>query len=706
MPTYDPTTKTYILTEEEQNYALAEDDFDVHITGNALDNILTGNGTDNRLDGNGGRDTLIGGAGDDRYVLRSVDVTITELADEGDDLIISYIDVDLNDHANVEHAILDGTALHATGSSGSNQIYGNGLANILDGGEGDDILESAGGNDTLDGGRGADQMTGGLGDDVYVVDDLNDIVVEAEGGGTDRVEALIGFSLAPLAHIENLTLIGTGSIDGTGNELVNVIVGNGGNNILDGKAGSDRLEGGAGNDTYVIDADDTLLEGENGGTDTVRITDAYAPATYTLSDNFENLAVAGARDFTATGNALNNNLTGSGGADTFKGEDGNDTLDGGGGADHLEGGKGDDMLLGGAGADMMIGGLGNDLYFVDSSGDTVTEEAGGGAFDRVIAKVSYALTANVEYLALENAGGNINGTGNALDNTMFGNGGSNVLDGGAGRDQLYGATGADTVHGGDGDDSIHEAGGDNDMLYGDAGNDSLEGEGGDDLLDGGTGADSLKGGAGNDTYVVDSSADLVTETAGGGFDTVQAGASFALALDAEVEALTAMGKGALDLSGSDTANALLGNAAANRLRGNGGNDTISGQGGKDRLSGGLGNDVLTGGSDSDVFVFDAAPNRKANLDRIVDFNVRDDTIWLDNAVFRKLGKGTEAKPGKLNKGFFTIGSKAKDKNDFLVYDSKKGVLFYDLDGSGKGKAVEIASLKKGLKMTELDFFVV
>lgn len=76
-------------------------------------------------------------------------------------------------------------------------------------------------------------------------------------------------------------------------------------------------------------------------------------------------------------------------------------------------------------------------------------------------------------------------------------------------------------------------------------------------------------------------------------------------------------------------------------------------------------------------------------------------------MFTKLGKkGTEANPAKLKKAFFTIGDKAKDKNDYVIYDNKKGKLFYDADGSGKAKQVEIATLSKKLKMTEKDFFVI
>jgi Ca2+-binding RTX toxin-like protein len=150
----------------------------------------------------------------------------------------------------------------------------------------------------------------------------------------------------------------------------------------------------------------------------------------------------------------------------------------------------------------------------------------------------------------------------------------------------------------------------------------------------------------------------------------------------------------------------VGNDDANVIKGGTGKDVIAGGAGDDTISGGLGNDVLTGGAGKDVFVFDTKLNRKTNLDKIADFSVRDDTIWLDNKYMSKLGKGTELKPGKLNKAFFTIGDHAKDKNDYLVYDSKKGVLYYDADGSGNGKAVEIATLKKGLKMTYHDFFVI
>ncbi len=147
------------------------------------------------------------------------------------------------------------------------------------------------------------------------------------------------------------------------------------------------------------------------------------------------------------------------------------------------------------------------------------------------------------------------------------------------------------------------------------------------------------------------------------------------------------------------------------LKGTAGADEYVGSAFADKMNGGLGNDVLTGGAGRDVFVFSTKlgtykTNKTTNFDKILDFNVKDDSIWLDNAVFKKLGKGTELKPGKLKKDFFATGTKAADVNDYLVYNKKTGVLSYDADGSGKGKAIEFAQLQKNLKLTDKDFFII
>jgi len=133
--------------------------------------------------------------------------------------------------------------------------------------------------------------------------------------------------------------------------------------------------------------------------------------------------------------------------------------------------------------------------------------------------------------------------------------------------------------------------------------------------------------------------------------------------------------------------------------------------GNDTVNGGAGNDTLFGGAGSDVFVFNsklgtASTDRVVNFDTIVDFNVKAGSLWLDNAIFRKLGSGTAANPTQLDREFFVTGSKARERDDYLIYNKATGVLSYDADGSGSGRPVEFAQLKKGLALTYKDFFVI
>ncbi|MFC4174803.1 hypothetical protein ACFOYU_22575 [Microvirga sp. GCM10011540] len=166
------------------------------------------------------------------------------------------------------------------------------------------------------------------------------------------------------------------------------------------------------------------------------------------------------------------------------------------------------------------------------------------------------------------------------------------------------------------------------------------------------------------------------------------------------------GDGADFLNGSSGNDRLYGGDGADFLKGGSGNDRLYGQDGNDWLYGGSGNDIMSGGKGRDTFVFDAKPHKRMNLDKITDFNVKYDTIYLDNKVFKKLGKGSEFKPGKLKSSYFERDSSADDRNDYLIYNKKNGVLYYDADGSGSGRAVEIARLDKNLKLTNKDFFIV
>lgn len=142
-------------------------------------------------------------------------------------------------------------------------------------------------------------------------------------------------------------------------------------------------------------------------------------------------------------------------------------------------------------------------------------------------------------------------------------------------------------------------------------------------------------------------------------------------------------------TGSDV---IIGNAAANILKGGSGND---------RLYGLEGNDTLSGGAGRDIFVFSKKPSAKSNYDRILDYSVADDTIYLENAVFTKLGS-----PDKLSTAAFWIGAKAHDPSDRILYDNVQGGLYYDADGTGKTASVAIAQLSKNLKMTAAEFVIV
>jgi Ca2+-binding RTX toxin-like protein len=156
---------------------------------------------------------------------------------------------------------------------------------------------------------------------------------------------------------------------------------------------------------------------------------------------------------------------------------------------------------------------------------------------------------------------------------------------------------------------------------------------------------------------------------------------------------------------------IFGSFGNDALLGESGKDYVSGGAGRDIVNGGLHNDRLSGGADSDAFVFDSKlgtskTDRKVNFDKITDFDVRLDSFWLDNKIFKKLGSGTLSDPGDLNREFFVTGSKARERDDYLIYNRKTGVLSYDSDGSGSKAAVEFAQLSKGLKLTYNDFSVI
>jgi Ca2+-binding RTX toxin-like protein len=617
------------------------------LVGNTAANTLIGLGGNDLLDGGEGADTLIGGTGDDTYVVDNANDQVKELAGEGFDTVQSRINYTLG--ANVENLTLIGiAAINGTGNAADNVLVGNDAANILDGGLGADTMRGGKGNDTylvesasdqvvenadegydtiivnelsgyalganvealtlgagvvngtgnalnntlrgnaannlLDGGAGADVMFGGAGDDIYVVDNAFDIVVENAAAGSDTIRSSVTYALS--SNVEKLELTGSANIDASGNDLNNIVIGNAGNNRLDGGFGADVMTGGLGNDTYIVDnVGDVVTESLNEGTDRVR-----SSITYALNANVEELELAGTADINATGNALSNVLIGN---------------------------SGNNVLDGGAGADSMSGGAGDDTYIVDSVGDVVVELTASGTDKvNVVGLAAYTLTDNVEALVL--GVGSIDGSGNALNNTLTGNSGANTLDGKGGADTMIGGAGNDTYivdNAGDvvvenlneGTDRVKSAvtytlaanveeleltGAANIDAIGNSLANLLIGNSGNNTLDGGLGADSMAGGAGDDTYIIDNVGDAVTELVSSGMDTVNVVGLAAYTLTDNVEALV-LGAGSIDGSG---------NALNNTLTGNSGANTLDGKAGADTMVGGAGNDIYIVDNTGDVVV--------------------------------------------------------------------------------------------------------
>ncbi|MDD5273326.1 MAG: calcium-binding protein [Methylovulum sp.] len=332
------STVTYSLAANVENLTLTGIAA-INGTGNTLANTLVGNSAANTLDGGTGADTLKGGTGDDLYWVDDAGDTVQENTGEGTDTVQSTVTYSLA--ANVENLTLAGiAALNGTGNTLANTLVGNLAANILDGG------------------AGADTLKGGLGNDVYIVDNSADTVVENTAEGTDTVQSSLSYTLT--ANVENLTLTKLATINGTGNDLANVITGNAAANLLDGGAGNDTLKGGAGadtmkgglgNDVYQVDnAADVVIENSGEGTDLI-----LSLVTRSLAGVFvENLTLTGTYAINGIGNSLGNNIVGNIATNTLDGGSGNDTLDGGQGNDTLIGGVGADTLTGGADADTFV----------------------------------------------------------------------------------------------------------------------------------------------------------------------------------------------------------------------------------------------------------------------------------------------------------------------------------------------------------------
>ncbi|WP_227657515.1 hypothetical protein [Candidatus Magnetaquicoccus inordinatus] len=249
-------------------------------TGETDDDIMYGGAGDDLLLGGLGGDLLWGGIGNDE--LNGGDGNDALYSEAGNDKIFGGVGNDIIYGGDGDDTLFGFTASNelkqtlATGESDDDYLYG---------GTGNDIIVGGVGNDFIDGGAGADNMQGGQGNDTYIVNSVNDVILELQNEGYDTVVSSANYILN--TNIEELRLVEGFNIHGTGNSLNNIITGNSADNILDGVTGADTLRGGAGNDTYYVDnVGDQVIEMTGEGTDTVNST-----ISYTLGSNLENLTL-------------------------------------------------------------------------------------------------------------------------------------------------------------------------------------------------------------------------------------------------------------------------------------------------------------------------------------------------------------------------------------------------------------------------------
>jgi serralysin len=390
---------------------------------------------------------------------------------------------------------------------------------------------------------------------------------------------------------------------------------------------------GGGIDTYDFSAysENAVIDLAPGGTSRF----STAQLAQKSSSEYAKGNVYNALQYTGDLRSLIENAIGGSGHDRIDGNTANNTLTGGSGNDTVNGGTGHDKVLGGLGNDSVRGGEGYDALYGEAGSDWIAGESGNDVVE-----------------------------GGDGDDIVGGQDGNDTVYGGNGNDQVWGGGGHDTMRGGDGSDA----------LYGEAGEDWIAGEGGNDFVDGSNGNDIVGGQDGNDTVHGGSGYDQVW---GGGGNDVMRGGEDQDWLYGE--------------AGDDW---IAGESGSDAVEGNDGNDIVGGQDGNDTVAGGVGNDEMWGGAGRDLFVFNTALNGLYNVDQVKDFNVAEDQIRLDRAIFSGFGATVS----------FTKGPAAAASGAQVIYNGITGELFYDADGVGQAaQQIKFAVLSAGLALTSANF---
>ena len=607
-------------------------------TGNDLDNVLTGNSGDNVLNGGRGRDVLIGGGGRDTFVMQkgggqdvvrdfaasgaSADKLLIEdtgfasfaqlkeriiqigadtlvLLEEGDAVLLKGVvateltaanfafkpsaaapyspvpkDASLADPSSLQAVVTGPSALaeKLLALSGGPSIW-------LTARTAQTSLQGGAGNDQLSAQAASVTLIGGKGDDTYIVNQTTRIVEKA-GEGIDTALSWYSTKLPGDQSVENLTLMGSGAIDGTGNDLDNIITGNDAGNVLEGGRGADTLTGRGGSDTFVVvqgTGTKTITDFTVSGTaaDTLRIDGGSFGSFAALKQRMVQVGAdthidLGGRE----GVILKGVAIGSLSAANIRLVNVADTITGTAGVDTLDGGDGNDTLTGGAGRDAFVIAKGN-------GSDTITDFAAGSQGDFLDLK-GFAFESFEAFRA---------GATQVGADTVIALGGGETL-------TLKGVTASKLVA----ENVLFEnalslTGWSSATFSSSTAGARVNGSAGNDYMIAKAKNVTLIGGSGDDTYVASDITTKIVEKAGGGVDTVVSwnDIGFVLPSGQSVENVTLMGKANSSALGNELNNLVTGNDGNNLLNGKGGNDILTGKGGADTfvVARGEGSDVIS-----------------------------------------------------------------------------------------------------------------
>jgi Ca2+-binding RTX toxin-like protein len=334
---------------------------------------------------NAGNNVIVGNGGNNAITVTG-GVDVVDGLSGNDRLIVDYSNAILpiiNPLTNPIHAgTVDGYAGAFANVVLQNVVFDNIESFDVRGGAANDSIMTGGGDDLLEGGPGADQLNGAAGNDT-----------------ASYAHSSAGVTVFLSANASN-----SGG-DATGDVLTGIegLIGSAFDDFLIGFSDprACTLAGGNGNDMMIVNnASSVVIEAANAGLDI-----ASATVDYTIPTNVEGLYMVGS------------GLTGTGSG-------------------------GNEVLLSAGGANRLIGLGGDDLYYVNNTGDVVTEATGAG-HDIVAASVNYTIAANVEGLYMVGSG--LTGTGSGGNDILLSAGGANTLIGLGGNDVYYVNNAGDVV---------------------------------------------------------------------------------------------------------------------------------------------------------------------------------------------------------------------------------------------------------------------